>query len=97
MKSFESIEFLNKLKKGDFCTVKIPLTNSSNQTIPITAMYMGKDADGRYNFMDSGRLTLPKKLIEENSIIIDKEYDPIEANRIHKHIRLLQSRKNRNR
>ena len=45
MKSFESIEFLNKLRKGEFCTVKIPLTNSSEQTIPITAMYMGKDAE----------------------------------------------------
>ena len=43
MESFESIKYLENLKKGEFCTINIPLTN--NQTIPVTAMYMGIDKE----------------------------------------------------
>ena len=64
-----TIEYLDSLKKGDFCTVNIPLIN--NVTIPITAMYMGKDEDNRYKFIDKGNFVLPAKLIEEKAIQVN--------------------------
>ena len=53
MERQEAINYLNNLQKGMFCTVNLPLYG--NEVMPITAMYMGKDKDGRYNFMDKGR------------------------------------------
>jgi len=53
----EAIDYLNNLKQGMFCTVNIPICNNSEK-IPITVMYMGKDEDGRYNFIDTGRFIM---------------------------------------
>ena len=50
MEKQEAIDYLNNLQPGMFC----------NEVIPITAMYMGKDKDGRYNFIDTGRFIMSK-------------------------------------
>ena len=73
MERQEAINYLNNLQKGMFCTVNLPLYG--NEVMPITAMYMGKDKDGRYNFMDTGRFILSKEFIENKAISIDKKYD----------------------
>lgn len=73
MEKQEAIDYLNKLQTGMFCTVNIPLI--SNEKIPITVMYIGKDEEGRYNFMDTGRFIMSKEFIEEKSITIDKSFD----------------------
>ena len=88
-----TIEYLDSLKKGDFCTVNIPLIN--NVTIPITAMYMGKDDDNRYKFIDKGNFVLPAKLIEEKAIQVNKEYDKNIAMKIRKRFKMLQQMKKR--
>ena len=77
MERQEAINYLNNLQKGMFCTVNLPLYG--NEVMPITAMYMGKDKDGRYNFMDTGRFILSKEFIENKAISIDKKYDEDKA------------------
>lgn len=88
MNTSESIEFLNNMKKGQFCTVYIPLINE--ETIPITVMYMGKDREGRYRFMDTGKFVLPQKLIEQKAIKVDKEYNENIAKKIYYKLKKLQ-------
>lgn len=73
MEKQEAIDYLNNLQTGMFCTVNIPLI--SNEKIPITVMYMGKDKEGRYNFVDTGRFIMSKEFIEQKSITIDKSFD----------------------
>ena len=52
MQKDEAIDYLENLKIGNFLTVNIPI--SSNCNIPVTAMYVGKDKEGRYEFLDTG-------------------------------------------
>lgn len=73
MENQEAIDYLNNLQTGMFCTVNIPLI--SNEKIPITVIYMGKDKEGRYNFVDTGRFIMSKEFIEQKSITIDKSFD----------------------
>ena len=73
MENQETIKYLDNLLVGMFCTVNIPLYN--NEKIPVTAMYIGKDKDGRYNFIDTGRFVLSNEFIEQKSITIDKTFD----------------------
>lgn len=77
MEKQEAIDYLNNLQKGMFCTVNLPLYG--NEVIPITAMYMGKDKDGRYNFIDTGRFIMSKEFIENKAISIDKNFDEEKA------------------
>ena len=42
-----AIEILEELNSGMFCNIELPLTNSLKSNV--TAMYMGKDKEGRYN------------------------------------------------
>ena len=93
MENKEAIDYLNNLKQGMFCTVNLPLYR--NEVIPITAMYMGKDKDGRYNFIDTGRFILSKEFIESKSISIDKSFDEDKALKIYSKIRM-QPNKNKN-
>ena len=51
MQELEAINYLEKLEVGNFLTVNIPVTSTTS--IPITAMYVGKDKDGRYNFISN--------------------------------------------
>lgn len=52
MQKENSIKVLEELDKGMFCNIGLPLTNSMKSDV--TAMYLGKDKDGRYNFYDGG-------------------------------------------
>ena len=46
MQKVDSIKTLEELKNGMFCSIGLPLTNSMVSNV--TAMYLGKDKDGRY-------------------------------------------------
>lgn len=94
MENQEAIEYLNNLQQGMFCTVNIPIC-SNNEKIPITVMYMGKDKDGRYNFIDTGRFIMSKEFIENKAISIDKSFDEEKALEIHSKVRM-QFSKNKN-
>lgn len=74
-----------------FCTVNIPLYN--DEKIPITAMYIGKDSDGRFNFIDSGGFVLSKEFIERKEISVDKNYDEEKAMEIYSKVRMQQNKK----
>ena len=86
MENQETIKYLDNLLVGMFCTVNIPLYN--NEKIPVTAMYIGKDKDGRYNFIDTGRFVLSKEFIEQKSITIDKTFDEDKAFEIYSKFRI---------
>lgn len=81
MEKQEAIEYLNKLERGMFCTVNIPLLN--NEKMPLTVMYIGKDDEGRYNFVDTGRFIMSKEFIEQKAISIDKSFDEEKASEIY--------------
>ena len=96
MKEHEAIEYLESLEKGQYMTVNIPLMG--DDVIPVTVMYMGKDREGRYRFMDKGKFVLPQKLIEQKAIKVDKEYNENIAKKIYyKFKKLQQLRKNQER
>lgn len=86
MENQETIKYLDNLLVGMFCTVNIPLYN--NEKIPVTAMYIGKDKDGRYNFIDTGRFVLSKEFIEQKSITIDKTFDEDKVFEIYSKVRI---------
>ena len=86
MEKQEAINYLNNLQKGMFCTVNLPLYG--DEVIPITVMYIGKDKDGRYNFMDTGRFIMSKEFIENKAISIDKNYDQDKAFEIYSKVRI---------
>ena len=93
MEKQEAINYLNNLQKGMFCTVNLPLYG--DEVIPITVMYIGKDKDGRHNFMDTGRFIMSKEFIENKAISIDKNYDQDKAFEIYSKVRI-KSNKNKN-
>lgn len=98
MQELEAINYLEKLEIGNFLTVNFPVTNTIS--IPITAMYVGKDKDGRYNFKDNGEFILSKEFIEKGKITIDEKYDGDAALDIHAKLKLeleRRQKKNRNR
>lgn len=86
MEDQDAINYLNNLQTGMFCTVNIPLYD--NEKMPITAMYIGKDKDGRYNFIDTGKFILSKEFIERKSISIEKSYDEEKAMEIYSKVRI---------
>ena len=77
MREDEAIKFLETLEVGTFLTVNIPI--SSNQNMPVTAMYAGKDKDGRYNFFDGvgacGTFKMNKNFIIQRDIKITNKLD----------------------
>lgn len=93
MENQETIKYLDNLLVGMFCTINIPLYN--NEKIPVTAMYMGKDKEGRYNFVDTGRFILSKEFIEQKSITIDKTFDKDKAIEIYSKVRMKDIKKNK--
>lgn len=64
-----------------------------SDSIHVTAMFIGKDDSGRYNFADKGLFTLSKEFIERGKVSIDKEFNGDEALEIHSKIRLAQEKK----
>ena len=98
MKSIEAIKYLENLEAGSFLTVNIPIIRDTIK--PITAMYVGKDKDGRYNFKDNGEFILSKEFIEKGKITIDEKYDGDVALDIHAKLKSeleRRQKKNRNR
>ena len=99
MQDLEAINYLEKLEIGKFLTVNIPIT--SKKSSPITAMYLGKDKEGRYNFKESGELILSKEFLEKGKITIEEKYDGNVAQDIHAKLKWESERqrqkKNRNR
>ena len=95
MKEHEAIEYLESLEKGQYMTVNIPLMG--DDVIPVTVMYMGKDSNDRYNFMDSGRFSFTKEFIEKGKVTIEKEFDGEKAEEIHAKVKLEIERKKKNR
>lgn len=91
MEQEEAINILENLERGNFLTVNIPLIN--DEKIPVTAMYMGKDKEGRYNFIDTGRFIMSKEFIKQKSISVDKNFDEERAMEIHSKLRMQIDRK----
>ena len=73
MQEQEEINYLENLESGNYVTINIPVYKDEN--IPVTAMYLGKDNQGRYNFADTGKFVFTKEFIEKGKITLDKEYD----------------------
>ncbi len=90
MREYEAIDYLDKLEVGNYLTVNIPLIGDDK--IPVTAMYLGKDKTGKYNFADSGIFVFSKEFIEKGKISFDKEYDGDKALEIHARIRMEQEK-----
>ena len=93
MEKEDAIKFLEKLQQGEFLTVNIPII--ANQKIQVTAMYVGKDKAGRYNFLDSGNFILSKEFLEKGSVTLDKEYNGDVAIDIYAKFKMEQERKNK--
>lgn len=93
MKEHEAIEYLESLEKGQYMTVNIPLMG--DDVIPVTVMYMGKDSNNRYNFLDTGRFILTKEFIEKGNVTIDKEFDGDKALEIYSKVRLEMEKRNK--
>ena len=51
------------------------------------AWVMGKDEQGRYNFIDTGRFIMSKEFIEQKSISIDKSFDEDKAFEIYESVK----------
>lgn len=90
MKEKEAIDFLEQLETGRFLTVNIPL--SSNENIPCTAMYMGKDNEGRYNFIDTSRFCLTKEFLQRGKVSIDKEFNEDKVMDIYAKVKMEEAR-----
>lgn len=87
----QAIDYLENLERGNFLTVNIPIFR--DETAQVTAMYLGKDKDGNYNFLDTGNFKFTKEFLEKGKITIDKEYDGDIAMDIHAKFRIEQDRK----
>lgn len=81
MKSEKTIDFLNQLQRGMFCTINLPLYK--DEIKPITAMYMGKDEQERYVFLEDNQFAFSKSFIEKKNISVNKEYDEDKATEIY--------------
>lgn len=91
MERNEAIEYLEKLEKGNFLTVNMPIFR--NDIIHVTAMYVGKDKEGNYNFVDTGKFKLTKEFLNKGKISINKEYNGDIAIDIHAKFRMEEERK----
>ena len=69
MKNVEAIKYLDNMEQGGFLTIKVPI--SRNQYIPVTAMFVGKDKDGRYEFLYTGEMVMSKDLLIRSGVRID--------------------------
>lgn len=90
MEKDDAINYLEKLKEGDFLTVNIPIVG--HDIVQVTAMYIGKEKDGSYKFMDTGNFQLSKEFLERGKVTIDKEFNGYEAIEIHEKFKRLQEK-----
>ena len=56
---------------------------------------MGKDREGRYKFMDTGKFVLPQKLIEEKAVEVYKEYNENIAKKIYSKFKKIKKQQER--
>ena len=91
MQKEQAIDYLEKLKEGEFLTVNIPIFR--NDMAQVTAMYIGKEKDGRYKFMDTGNFQLSKEFLESGKVTIDKEFNGYKAIEIHEKFKRLQEKR----
>ena len=47
-------------------------------------MFVGKDKDGRYEFLDTGEMIMSKDLLIRSDITIEKEFNREDSEKIHK-------------
>ena len=77
MEREDAIKYLENLQQGDFLTVNIPII--ADKKIQVTAMYVGKDKEGRYNFYDGGgacgTFKMTAQFIRDKDIKITKQFD----------------------
>jgi len=91
MQSQDAINYLENLEKENFLTINIPIFKDKIQ--PVTVMYVGKDSEGRYNFIDSGTFKMSKEFLEKGAVTIDREYDGDIAIDIHTKFKINQEKK----
>lgn len=74
MQEKNSIQILEEMGTGMFCSIELPLTNSIKSEV--ISIYLGKDKEGRYNFFDGGgaigTFKMPKEFIIKRDIKISK-------------------------
>ncbi len=85
MSEEDAINYLDKLERGNFLTVNFPI--SRDNIVQVTAMYIGKDELGRYNFVDKGNFILSKEFLERGKVTIDKEFNQDDAFEIYSKVR----------
>jgi len=91
IKQNEAITYLEGLERGSFLTVNIPIFRDDE--IKITAMYMGKDKSGCYNFMDSKRFVFSREFLQKGKVTIDREYNGDEAFEVYRNLKQELGRK----
>ena len=87
---YGSITLAKNLLNHIIVAINIPIIG--DEKISITAMYMGKDKDGRYNFTDNSRFIFSREFLEKGTISIEKEFDGDKAIDIHANIKRKQDR-----
>ena len=88
MEAEKTIEFLDNLQKGMFCTINLPLFK--DEIKPITAMYIGKDDDGRFVFLGDNQFAFSKNFIQKKNISVNKEFDEDKATEIYMQVAKLK-------
>lgn len=87
----DAINYLENLEVGNFLTVNIPIFR--NETAQVTAMYIGKDEDGKYTFLDTGNFKLSREFLEKGKVTIEKEFNGEQAMDIYVKLKIEQERK----
>lgn len=85
LKDIEAIRYLEQIPQGSFLTVNIPI--SRNSYYPVTAMFVGKDKDGRYEFLETGEMIMSKDFLINSDITLEKDFNRSDAQKIHKRIK----------
>lgn len=93
MSENETVEYIENLEVGNFLTINIPIYG--DEKISITAMYMGKDKEGRYNFTDNSRFIFSKEFIERGKISVEREFDGDKAIDIYAKVKKQQEKTNK--
>ena len=93
MNKSEAIDYIENLEVGSFLTLNIPILG--DEKVSVTAMYMGKDKDNRYNFMEYGKFIFSKEFIERGTPSLETEYDGNQAMDINQKARKQDKKINR--
>ncbi len=94
MKQHEAIKFLENIEVGTFLTVNIPI--SAKCKTQVTAMYKGRDKNGRFEFVDTGEFILSKEILNKGLITIEKEYNSQNAQKIYSKLNYKLKQNNKN-